>query len=108
MRDLKTKIQNAAAIDKAARVLYRRENKFLERDGICFDEGSDYQHAQTQWAFEALEKHQKFIEWLEAGFGGMFGHQTVTPQQDAWDSIPEYIDGLKKEIAALVPKGENR
>lgn len=44
-----------------------------------------------------LELYNNFIKWLEAGFGGMFGHQEVTPQQDAWDSIPEYMSGIKQQ-----------
>lgn len=44
----------------------------------------------NQDAIKAKE-FDDLVEWLYAGFGGMFGNQSVSPEQDAWELIQERL-----------------
>lgn len=50
-----------------------------------------------------LERYEKFREWLRAGFAGMFGHQSVTPADDAYNLIPEKMKEFGIELYPETP-----
>lgn len=51
---------------------------------------------------EALKKelalYRRFCAWLESGYGGMFGHQAVTPEQDAYERAPQALEALRNKL----------
>ncbi len=38
------------------------------------------------------------LEHMQSGFGGMFGHQTVDPRDEAWEMCPKIIDRALKKV----------
>lgn len=55
-----------------------------------YNQGVEDLMSEVQGLVEALEK-------MEAGYAGMFGHQTVSPQQDCYDKGCEIVmEGLTK------------
>jgi hypothetical protein len=59
--------------------------------------------AENQKMRTALEN---YIEWLEAGYGGMFGHEATTPQEDAYSLIEKRIPLLKEALTFGEKVGE--
>jgi hypothetical protein len=49
-----------------------------------------------------------FIEWLEAGYGGMFGNQTTSPQESCYELIyEEKLPWLKEALAKAAQEGKS-
>jgi hypothetical protein len=70
---------------------------------IGFQDGFD---AAAELLSKQIEEKEMillhFMEWLEAGFAGMFGHESTTASQDFYDMVP---DQLKNALAAYKLKG---
>lgn len=89
MTDLKSRIQSAKEFDEQAFRTWRSQY------GYSADPCAKHQHAQTQWAFEALLKAVNALEIIKdnAEIAGINVDTRVS------------MLGLE-QIAALVPKGE--
>jgi len=91
--DMIDKIRNAAAWDECAAFKAADDDYF---QSLQFEKGARYQHAQTQWAFEALEIALGALDEYAIICGGMESMFENTPTKRA-----------KEKIAALVPKGDH-
>lgn len=73
---------------------------------IADEHNQSLNHIVQDWAKlkRQLAIAKGALERLEAGFAGMFGHQSVSPQQDFYDRGEQFvIDALKKlkELEAI-------
>jgi hypothetical protein len=89
MTDLKSKIQKAAVLNRAAINEKNLETMPQHKNtDDLFEAGCEYQHAQTQWQRDALKIAVKTLE----PFSGKDGY--------------EEVNLALVKIAALVPGGE--